>query len=76
MLLMKIHYHWWFCLIKIGTRWVSLYYLHCRLAEMGYSVGSHLLDALFVREKGYKREIKLLQMLLFVKTAVWKVRNT
>ena len=49
--------------------------LPCRLAEMGQHVGSHLLDVLFVREKGFKREIKLLSMLIFVKSNFWKVRH-
>ena len=49
--------------------------LPCRLAEMGQHVGSHLLDILFVREKGFKREIKLLSMLIFIKSNFWKVRH-
>ena len=40
---------------------------------MGQHVGSHLLDLMFVREQGYKRETKLLKMLLFIKTNLWKV---
>jgi len=32
-----------------------------------------LLDTIFLREKGYKRETKLLNMLMFVKTNLWKV---
>ncbi|KAL1486766.1 hypothetical protein MTO96_008750 [Rhipicephalus appendiculatus] len=31
-----------------------------------------VLDLLFVREKNYKRETKLLNILLFVKSSVWK----
>ena len=42
---------------------------------MGQHVGSHLLDVLFVREKGFKREIKLLSMLIFIKSNFWKVRH-
>ena len=42
---------------------------------MGQHVGSHLLDVLFVREKGFKREIKLLSMLIFIKSNFWKVRQ-
>ncbi|XP_041359501.1 trafficking protein particle complex subunit 5-like [Gigantopelta aegis] len=46
--------------------------LQTKLAEMGQHVGSHLLDVLFLREKGYKREVKLLTMLLFIKSNMWK----
>nr|CAG4652285.1 EOG090X0H7V [Triops cancriformis] len=46
--------------------------LQNRLSELGQHVGIRMLDLLTVREKGYKREIKLLQMLLFVKSTVWK----
>ncbi|KAL3869420.1 hypothetical protein ACJMK2_042108 [Sinanodonta woodiana] len=46
--------------------------LQNKLAELGQHVGSHLLDVLFVREKGYKREIKLLNMLLFIKGNFWR----
>jgi len=34
-----------------------------------------MLDLLIVREKNGKREIKLLQILIFIKSTVWKVRN-
>ncbi|KAK6179159.1 trafficking protein particle complex subunit 5 [Patella vulgata] len=46
--------------------------LQNRLSEMGQHVGSHLLDVLLLREKGYKRELKLLNMLLFIKSNLWK----
>lgn len=42
---------------------------------MGYDVGTRLLDLYFVRERNSKREIKLLNMLLFVKSTLWKVRS-
>ena len=44
-----------------------------RLSEMGQHVGVRMLDLLTVREKAGKREIKLLQMLIFIKSTVWKV---
>lgn len=53
----------------------DLFSYFCRLSELGYHVGSHLLDLFFLREKGYKREIKLLNMLLFVKSNLWKVSD-
>uniref|UniRef100_A0A0N5AUE9 Mitochondrial DNA polymerase catalytic subunit n=1 Tax=Syphacia muris TaxID=451379 RepID=A0A0N5AUE9_9BILA len=43
-----------------------------KLADYGKFVGSRLLDVIVVREKGYRREIKLLNMLMFVKGTVWK----
>lgn len=44
-----------------------------RLHEMGRSVGLKIIDLYFVRERNCKREIKLLNMLMFVKTTLWKV---
>lgn len=35
-------------------------------------MGSRLVDVIVLREKGYRREIKLLNMLMFVKSTVWK----
>ncbi|BES96743.1 trafficking protein particle complex subunit [Nesidiocoris tenuis] len=46
--------------------------LQAKLAEMGQEVGVKLIDLYFVREKNFKREIKLLNMLLFIKTTLWK----
>lgn len=39
---------------------------------MGEDVGTRIIDLYFVRERSSKRETKLTQMLLFVKTTVWK----
>ncbi|VDP19041.1 unnamed protein product [Soboliphyme baturini] len=46
--------------------------LHKKLASLGSFVGSKLLDVIVLREKGYKREVKLLSMLMFVKTNLFK----
>ena len=43
-----------------------------KLHELGHQVGSRLLDLVFVREKAAKRETKLLNVLLFVKSTLWK----
>lgn len=43
-----------------------------RLHSMGYKVGTKLIDLYFVRDRGSKREIKLLNILLFVKSTLWK----
>ena len=40
---------------------------------MGQEVGLKVIDLLFVRERNFKREIKLLNMLLFIKSTLWKV---
>jgi len=47
--------------------------LQNRLHSLGYSVGSKIIDLYFVRERNGKREIKLLNILLFVKSTLWKV---
>lgn len=43
-----------------------------RLAEMGAEIGHRITDLLVMREKNGKREIKLLNVLLFVKSTMWK----
>ena len=43
---------------------------------MGHHVGVRILDVLVLRERGFKRETKLLNMLLFIKSNLWKVRVT
>ena len=45
-----------------------------RLSELGQQVGSRVLDVLVLREKGMKREVRVLNILLFVKSVLWKVR--
>lgn len=39
---------------------------------MGKDVGSRVIDLYFVRERNSKRETKLINMLLFIKTTLWK----
>ncbi|XP_017150342.1 trafficking protein particle complex subunit 5 [Drosophila miranda] len=46
--------------------------LQTRLHDLGQDVGTRIIDLYFVRERSSKRETKLTQMLLFVKTTVWK----
>jgi hypothetical protein len=46
--------------------------LQGKLHELGHQVGSRLLDLVFDREKAAKRETKLLNVLLFVKSTLWK----
>lgn len=54
-------------------RYVLIILMVYRLHEMGQNVGVKLIDLYFVRERNCKREIKLLNMLLFVKSTLWKV---
>ncbi|KAF5282975.1 hypothetical protein FQA39_LY04846 [Lamprigera yunnana] len=46
--------------------------LQNRLHNLGRTVGVKLIDLYFVRERNGKREIKLLNILLFVKSTLWK----
>ena len=43
-----------------------------KLADYGRFVGVRLLDVIVLREKSYKRDTKLLSMLMFIKGTVWK----
>ena len=44
-----------------------------RLSDLGQHVGVRIVDIMMLRERGYRREVKLLNMLLFVKNNLWKV---
>ncbi|UYV64747.1 TRAPPC5 [Cordylochernes scorpioides] len=55
------------------NRVYSVTELQTKLAEMGYHVGQRIVDPIFLREKNFRRETKLLQMLIFIKTTLWKV---
>lgn len=45
-----------------------------RLSDLGRQVGTRMLDLIVMREKGgFKRDIKMLDILLFIKGPVWKV---
>ncbi|CAG9862286.1 unnamed protein product [Phyllotreta striolata] len=46
--------------------------LQNRLHDLGKRIGVKLIDLYFMRERGGKREIKLLNILLFVKSTLWK----
>lgn len=45
------------------------YFFQNKLSNLGYSVGSRLVDVLVLREKGFKRETKVLHILMFVKVS-------
>ena len=44
----------------------------CRLEEVGYGVGVRLLEVLCFRERGSRREVRLLDMLKFVHSTLWR----
>ena len=45
-----------------------------RLAEMGHHVGYRMIDVLCLRDKGGRyRETRMVNMLLYIKTTLWKV---
>ncbi|XP_065834374.1 trafficking protein particle complex subunit 5-like [Oscarella lobularis] len=46
--------------------------LHGKLSEFGQEVGVRMLDLLAVRERGSRRETRLINILLFIKGQVWK----
>lgn len=46
--------------------------LQNKLSEIGQDVGSKIIDLLIVRERNCKRETKLLNILLFIKSTLWK----
>uniref|UniRef100_A0A182IVG2 Trafficking protein particle complex subunit 5 n=1 Tax=Anopheles atroparvus TaxID=41427 RepID=A0A182IVG2_ANOAO len=46
--------------------------LQNKLHDMGKDVGCRIIDLYFVRERNSKRETKLINMLLFIKTTLWK----
>lgn len=44
----------------------------CRLEEVGYGVGVRLLEVLCFRERGSRREVRLLDVLKFIHSTLWK----
>ena len=54
------------------TRSSTVTDLQQRLHEVGWQVGARILDVMFVRERSARRETKLLNVLLMVKTTLWK----
>ncbi|XP_054713975.1 trafficking protein particle complex subunit 5-like [Uloborus diversus] len=54
------------------NRVLSVPELQAKLSQMGYHVGQRMVDVLFVRERNFKRETKLLNILIFIKTTLWK----
>ncbi|CAD5211508.1 unnamed protein product [Bursaphelenchus okinawaensis] len=46
--------------------------LEDNLAKYGKFVGDRLLDVIMLREKGYKRDTKLVNALMFIRSTLWK----
>jgi len=46
--------------------------LQGKLHDLGWQVGARIIDLIFVRDRTAKRELKLLNALLMVKTTLWK----
>jgi len=46
--------------------------LQAKLHALGVQVGSRILDVVFVRERSYKREVKMINALLMIKSTLWK----
>jgi len=43
-----------------------------KLHDLGWQVGARILDLVFVRDRAARRELKLLNVLLMVKSTLWK----
>lgn len=43
-----------------------------RLSDIGWSVGQRILDVIVFREKGLKRETRVVNILSFIQNHVWK----
>ena len=47
--------------------------LQSKLSEIGYNVGQRIVDLMLIREKNFKRETRLITMLLFIRNKVWSM---
>ena len=48
--------------------------LQQKLHDLGFQVGARVLDLVFVRDRASRRETKLLNVLLMIKSTLWKGR--
>lgn len=46
--------------------------LQKKLSEVGYHVGQRMVDLIFLRDKNFKRETRLINLLIFIKSNLWK----
>ncbi|KAH7640614.1 trafficking protein particle complex subunit 31 [Dermatophagoides farinae] len=45
--------------------------MQSKLSEIGYNVGQRIVDMMLIREKNFKRETRLINMLIFIRSKVW-----
>ena len=43
-----------------------------KLASFGETIGVRIIDTLTIRERGYRRDMKLLNVLMFIRSNLWK----
>ncbi|CAD6237478.1 GSCOCG00002333001-RA-CDS, partial [Cotesia congregata] len=60
------------CLLKNSLVTANFNAIDTEVTEVGADVGHRVTDLLIMRDKNGKREIKLLNILLFVKSTLWK----
>ena len=46
--------------------------LERKLEELGYSIGYRILEIVSIRERTYRREVKVVNFLTFISTTIWK----
>ena len=46
--------------------------LQDKLANFGKTIGVRLIDTLSIRERGFRRETRLLNVLMFIRSSLWK----
>ncbi|XP_022658667.1 trafficking protein particle complex subunit 5-like isoform X4 [Varroa jacobsoni] len=46
--------------------------IQAKLADLGQHIGQRVMDVQAVRDKNFKRETKLIQMLIMIKSTIWK----
>jgi len=46
--------------------------LQTRLAEAGKHIGYRIVDLILIREKNFRRETRVVNMLMFLKTVIWR----
>lgn len=47
--------------------------MQSKLSEIGYNVGQRVVDLMLIREKNFKRETRLINMLIFIRSKVWQM---
>ena len=58
--------------MTLAARFIQFLMTDVRLEDSGYGVGLRLLEVLSYRERNSRREVRLLEMLKFIHTSLWK----